>query len=70
MMFMDYIGVFELDFSKKGTKSSKIWASYQGPKLRRRDPRRGEGPRQGVACHVAAWPNGRLVKPRVRGAMP
>ena len=33
---------------KKGTKSSKILASYRGPMLRRRDPLSGEGPRQGV----------------------
>ena len=37
-----------------------------GPMLQRRDPSSDKGPRQGVACHGAAWPNGRLVKPRVR----
>ena len=51
---------------KKKNKSSKIWASCQGPMLRRRDPRSGEGPCQGVACHAVAWSRGENGQPRVR----
>ena len=53
---MDYFGFLSWIFEKKKwTKSSKIWASYLGPTLRRRDPRSSEGPRQGVV-EWGEWP--------------
>ena len=57
---------FLVGFYGKMGEIMQIWASCRGPTLRHRDPCSGKGPCQVVACHTAAWPNGRLDKPRVR----